>query len=65
MNELLDDLYSEEEIKSMNYIKELLNHVKPFNLESEIIYYSLKYMKENPDLTINQAFALGYFEFIK
>ena len=53
---------SEDEIKN---IAEILNQAKEFNLEAEVVVWALKYMKENPRLTINEAITLGYNEWIK
>jgi len=53
---------SEDEIKN---IAEILNQAKEFNLEVEVVVWALKYMKESPRLTINEAITLGYNEWIK
>ncbi len=34
-------------------------------LETEVVTWALKYMKDNPNLTISEAITLGYNEWIK
>ncbi len=36
-----------------------------FGLEVEVIYYALKTMKENPQLTPAEAFVFGVAEWVK
>jgi len=35
------------------------------SLEVEVVTWALKYMKENPSLTIDEAITMAYFEWIK
>ena len=35
------------------------------SLEVEVVTWALKYMKENPNLTIDEAITMGYSEWIK
>lgn len=46
-------------------IWESLEIVKEYGLLAEVIAYSLKYMKEDPTLTIGEAFNYGVNEWIK
>ena len=55
----------EEQLETIEYINTLMDEVKKYNLEGEVIYYALKYMKENPKVEIYDAFIEGYFEFMK
>jgi len=53
---------TDEDVKT---VKEALFHATEFKLEVEVISYALKYMKENPSLTVGEAITLGYFEWVK
>lgn len=70
MNEL-EELLSkpdpeiEEQLETIEYINTLMDEVKKYNLEGEVIYYALKYMKQNPEIEIREAFIEGFFEFMK
>lgn len=35
------------------------------SLEVEVVTWALKYMKENPSLTIDEAITMGYYEWVK
>lgn len=35
------------------------------SLEVEVVTWALKYMKENPNLTIDEAITMGYYEWVK
>ena len=45
--------------KTLDYLNEKLKIAKEYNLEAEVIYFALKSMKENSELTIEDAFDLG------
>jgi len=54
--------------KSLNEFEAIqiaLKGASEFNLEVEVIWYALKYMKENPLLTIEEAINLSYNEWVK
>lgn len=36
-----------------------------YGLTSEVVLFSLKYMKEHPESTIEEALSYGYYEWIK
>ena len=36
-----------------------------YGMEVEVIYFALKYMKENPSVTPAEAFVMGVTEWIK
>ena len=52
----------EKEITTVSYLLTLANTYK---LEAEIVTFALKYMKEDPSLTIEEAMSMGYEEWIK
>jgi hypothetical protein len=52
----------EEDLKT---IAEALHHANELNLAPEIVTQALRYMKENPSLSITEAMTLGYFEYVK
>lgn len=49
--------------KVLKYIESRLNSIKGFSLEPEVVAYALKAMKENPELSIEDAFEVGCEEF--
>jgi hypothetical protein len=51
-----------EEFKTINTV---LQDAEQYNQQVEVVYYALKYMKENPKLTITEAIMLGHDEWIK
>lgn len=51
--------------EQMDAISEMLDTAIEFGLEVEVIYFALKYMKEDPAVTPAQAFALGVAEWVK
>ena len=55
----------EEMIKELSYVDHLLKLAEHHNLEAEIVISALKAMKEDSTLTIEQAIALGYEEWVK
>lgn len=46
-------------------ISDLLDTAIKFGLEVEVIYFALKAMKENPELSPAEAFAVGVTEWVK
>ena len=55
----------EETIEEMQLIGDMLDSALDYGLEVEIIYWALKYMKENPTTSPAEAFALGVAEWVK
>lgn len=46
-------------------IQNVLKSASKYNMEVEVVWYALKYMKENPLLTIEEAIYLGHDEWMK
>jgi hypothetical protein len=55
----------EEAIKELSYVDHLLKLAEVHNLEAEVVVFALKSMKSDPLLSIEEAMALGYEEWIK
>lgn len=55
----------DEVSSSLDFIATGLSLAQEYGLEIEVIYYALKAMKENPELTPAQAFYLGVSEWVK
>lgn len=51
--------------EQMQAIDQMLDSVLEFGMEVEVIYWALKYIKENPSATPAEAFALGVTEWVK
>ena len=54
-----------EIVEEMKAISDMLDTALEYELEVEVIYWALKYMKEDPKVTPAQAFALGVAEWVK
>ena len=46
-------------------IDRMLDKVMEFGFETDAIYFALKYMKEHPEVSPAEAFALGVAEWVK
>lgn len=46
-------------------VRNVLKDASEYGLEIEVVIFALKYMKENPRLTVKEAIFLGYEEWIK
>ena len=55
----------EKAIKELSYVDHLLKLAEYHNLEAEIVVSALRAMKEDSLLSIEEAMALGYEEWIK
>jgi len=51
--------------EQMEAISDLLDTAIDYELEIEVIYYALLYIKEHPELSPAEAFQLGITEWIK
>jgi hypothetical protein len=59
------DKKTDETTEEMQLIGDMLDSALEYGLEVEVIYWALRYIKENPDTSPAQAFALGVTEWIK
>lgn len=46
-------------------VENTLKAASEFGLQTEVVWYALKAMKENPRLTIEEAINIGYEEWAK
>ncbi len=51
--------------QQMDVIDSQLDKAIEFEMEVEVIYFALKYMKENPSVSPAEAFVMGVTEWIK
>lgn len=51
--------------QQMDAIGSMLDVALEYGLELEVIYYALRYMKENPKISPVEAFTLGVSEWVK
>jgi hypothetical protein len=51
--------------EQMEAIDKMLDSAMEFGMEVEVIYWALKYMKENNNVSPAEAFALGVAEWVK
>jgi predicted RNA methylase len=59
------DNKTEETVAEIEFIGYMLDSALEYGLEVEVIYWALKYMKENPTTSPAEAFALGVAEWVK
>jgi len=52
-------------VEDIHYIDSLLDEAAEFGLMSEVVLTALQSMKQNPNLTIQQAIQIGYDEWVK
>jgi hypothetical protein len=51
--------------EQMEAIDQMLDSAIEFGLEVEVIFWAMKYIKENPDASPAEAFALGIAEWVR
>ncbi|MFA5586716.1 MAG: hypothetical protein WDA02_09365 [Saccharofermentanales bacterium] len=49
--------------KTLNFVSRQLNNIRKFNYEAEVFTYALKFMKENPKLTIEECILMAMDKF--
>jgi len=52
-------------LNEMDTVSIALANAYQMSLEVEVVTWALKYMKENPNLTIDEAITMGYSEWVK
>lgn len=52
-------------LEEMEAISNMLDTAIDYGLEVEVIYWALKYVKDNPTVSPAEAFALGVAEWVK
>jgi hypothetical protein len=52
-------------IDELLVVADLLDEAKTYGLEAEVVYFALKYLKQDPTLSIIQAITYGYDEWVK
>lgn len=50
---------------ALDYVKYTLEEAKEWHMETEVVVWALKYMKDDPTLTIKQAMAYSFNDWIK
>lgn len=52
-------------LEEFKVAKNAIKNASEYGLEAEVLVYALKYMKENPNLSIVEAVIAGYEEWVK
>ena len=52
-------------LEEFEAVKNAIKGASEYGLEVEVIVFALKYMKENPRLTVKEAISLGYEDWVK
>lgn len=55
-NDLIDELW---------VVSDCLEDAQKYGLEAEVVTFALKYMKQDPTLSISAAITYGYDEWLK
>lgn len=54
-----------EESHPFDVIASYIEDADKYGLVPEVVYFALKYMKNNPDKSIEDAISYGYYEWVK
>ena len=49
----------------MSLIRSFLKDARDYGLETEVVMWAIKSMKEDPSISISQAMARGFYEWVK
>jgi hypothetical protein len=49
----------------MDAVATVLEHSCEEGLEVEVVTWALRYMKNDPTLTLSEAITMGYYEWVK
>lgn len=60
-----DENDTEMLVLEMDAVEIALQRSREENLDVEVVTWALRYMKENPSLTISEAITMGFFEWVK
>lgn len=60
-----DENNTEMLVSEMDAVAIALEQSREEGLEVEVVTWALRYMKENPSLTISEAITMGYYEWVK
>ena len=60
-----DENNTEILVSDMDTIAMVLEHSSEENFVVEVVTWTLRYMKENPSLTISEAITMGFYEWVK
>lgn len=52
-------------MEQLEKIAMYLQDAQKYGLQAEVVYFAIKYMKENPEKSIDDAIAYGYYEWCK
>ena len=61
----IDENNTEILVSDMDTIAMVLEQSSEENLAVEVVTWALRYMKENPSLTISEAITMGFYEWVK
>ena len=53
------------ELEELKIVDRVIKNASGYGLEAEVVTFALKYMKENPQLSIVEAIIAGYEEWVK
>jgi hypothetical protein len=52
-------------MSEIDIVDVFVKDAEKYGLVSEVVYFALKYIKENPDKSIEDAMNYGYWQWIK
>jgi len=54
-----------EEPSPLEIVASYIEGAEKYGLVSEVVYFALRYMKNNPECSIEDAISYGFYEWIK
>ena len=54
-----------KETDTFYIVADYIEGARKYGLVPEVVYFALRYMKNNPESSIEDAIAYGYYEWIK
>ena len=54
-----------EEHHTLDIVANYIEDAGQYGLIAEVVYFALRYMKKNPESSIEDAISYGYYEWVK
>ena len=54
-----------EEPSPLEIVASYIEDANQYGLVPEVVYFALRYMKNNPEASIEDAISYGYYEWVK
>lgn len=54
-----------KKIKTFYVVADYIEEAGKYGLIAEVVYFALRYMKNNPEVSIEDAISYGFYEWVK